>query len=128
MKSLLLIFIIIPALEIGLFILSGNTIGVIPTMILIILSGIIGAYLVKYQGLETLRKVRLQLQNGIIPRKEIVDGICILFGGILLLTPGFITDIIGLILLLPPTRIMVKPLILKQFKKWIDRKSITIYR
>ena len=128
MRYILLLIIIIPAAEISVFLLSGNIIGIWPTIAIIFLTGIIGAYLAKKQGLETLRKAQELMRYGQMPREAILDGICILFGGILLLTPGFISDIIGLLMLMPPTKPIFKRLILKGFRKWIDRNTITIIR
>jgi len=115
-------------MEIGLFILSGKTIGVLPTVGLLIVTGILGAYLAKKQGLEALRRVQHDLRSGIPPGIVMLDGVCILLGGLLLLSPGFVTDIMGLLLLLPVTRKAIKPFLLKMIKKWINRKHIYIYR
>ncbi|MBS4216864.1 membrane protein FxsA [Bacillus sp. FJAT-49711] len=128
MKYIILCFIVLPAIEIGLFVLSGNTIGVLPTVGLIIITGILGAYLAKKQGLEALKRVQNDLRSGIPPGIAMLDGVCILVGGILLLTPGFMSDIIGLFLLLPVTRNALRPLLLKIIKNWINRKHIHIYR
>ncbi|GIN22087.1 MAG TPA: membrane protein FxsA [Bacillus bacterium] len=128
MKFLLFLFIVIPALEIGLFILAGKTVGGLATIALIIVTGILGAYLAKQQGMGVLRKLQEQMRWGYPPGDAIVEGVCVLFGGILLLTPGFITDITGLLLILPPTRRMIQPFLLKMFKRWISRKQIYIYR
>ncbi|MCJ8009639.1 FxsA family protein [Lederbergia wuyishanensis] len=128
MKFFILLFIVIPAIEIGMFILSGKTIGVLPTVAIIIVTGILGAYLAKKQGLEALRRVQNDLRLGHPPGIAVLDGVCILAGGILLLSPGFLTDFIGLLLLLPFTRNSIRPLLLKVIKKWIGRKQIFIYR
>jgi UPF0716 protein FxsA len=128
MRLLLFLIIVIPALEIGILLLSGKTIGVIPTVILIILTGVVGAWLAKKQGIETLSKVQHQMQNGQIPGEAIIDGLCILVGGIFLLSPGFITDIAGIILLFPVSRNIVKPILLKIIRKMIDKNQFTIIR
>ncbi|WP_374721300.1 FxsA family protein [Peribacillus tepidiphilus] len=128
MRYLLFFLIIIPALEIGVLLYSGKTIGVIPTILLIFATGIAGAYLAKQQGLETIRKAQQQISYGKMPGDALIDGICILVGGCLLLTPGFITDLIGFILLLPPTRIVVKPFITRMFRSMINKGNITIIR
>lgn len=128
MRYLLLFLIIIPALEIGVLLYSGKTIGVIPTILLIIATGIAGAYLAKQQGLETIRKAQQQISYGKMPGDALIDGICILVGGCLLLIPGFITDLIGFILLLPPTRIVVKPFIKRMFRSMINKGNLTIIR
>jgi UPF0716 protein FxsA len=128
MKIFILIFILVPVAELGVLLFSGQTIGVWPTLILLIVTGLLGSYLAKKQGINTIRKVQEQIQFGRVPGNEILDGLCVLFGGILLLLPGFLTDILGLILLLPFTRILIKPFILKLIRKWIDKNTFTIIR
>ena len=128
MKIFILIFILVPVAELGVLLFSGQTIGVWPTLILLIVTGLLGSYLAKKQGINTIRKVQEQIQFGRVPGNEILDGLCVLFGGILLLSPGFLTDILGLILLLPFTRTLIKPLILKLLRKWIDKNTFTNIR
>lgn len=128
MRLLMLLIIIIPAIEIGVLILSGRTIGAIATVFLIILTGVIGAWLAKQQGVETLRNAQQQMQYGQVPGVAIIDGLCILVGGLLLLTPGFITDTVGFLLLIPISRNKIKPFILTMIKKMIDKNQITIIR
>jgi UPF0716 protein FxsA len=128
MKIFILIFILVPVAELGVLLFSGQTIGVWPTLILLIVTGLLGSYLAKKQGINTIRKVQEQIQFGKVPGNEILDGLCVLFGGILLLSPGFLTDILGLILLLPFTRTLIKPFILKLIRKWIDKNTFTIIR
>jgi UPF0716 protein FxsA len=128
MRLLMFLIIVIPALEIGILILSGNAIGPIPTVLLIILTGVVGAWLAKKQGLETLRKAQQEMQYGQIPGMAIIDGLCILIGGVLLLTPGFITDTIGFLLLFPFSRNKFKPILLTTIRKMIDKNRITIIR
>ncbi|RFU70738.1 membrane protein FxsA [Peribacillus saganii] len=128
MRYLLLILIIVPALEICTLLLSGRTIGFFPTIFLIIATGIAGAYLAKKQGMETIRNAQFQMRTGQIPGEALLDGICILAGACFLLTPGFITDAIGFFLLLPPTRKMIKPLLLKLIRNRMIDKNITIIR
>ena len=111
MKYILLLLIIIPAGEIGLLLFSGRHLGIIPTIFLIILTGIIGTYLAKREGLEAIKRVQEELRYGSMPGDAILDGLCILIGGLLLLTPGFITDLTGFLFLVPPTRIFVKRLL-----------------
>ncbi|MEH7122775.1 FxsA family protein [Bacillus sp. JJ1532] len=128
MRYLILLIIVVPAAEIGMLLLSGNFIGVWPTIGLIVFTGVLGAYLAKKQGLETIRRAREQLSYGRMPGDAILDGICVLIGGTLLLTPGFLSDITGLLLLAPPTKSIFKKLMIKWFRKWIDRNTITIIR
>ncbi|WP_243386073.1 FxsA family protein [Bacillus kexueae] len=128
MRTLLLFLIIVPALEIGLLLFSGRTLGVLPTILLIILTGVLGAYLAKKQGIHTLRKVQEEMSYGRLPGDAIIDGLCILVGGVVLLTPGFITDAIGFILLFPQSRNLLKPLIQRIIKNIVDKNHITIIR
>ncbi len=124
----MLLLIIVPALEIGLLVLSGNAIGVWPTILLIILTGILGAWLAKKEGLNTIRTAQLQMQNGEVPGKLVLDGICILVGGAVLLTPGFITDAVGFFLLIPYTRAIIKALLERIFAKLIQNGSIIYFQ
>ncbi|TVZ81696.1 UPF0716 protein FxsA [Aeribacillus composti] len=128
MRTLLIFFIVAPACEIGVLLLSGKTIGVLPTVLLIILTGFVGAYLAKKQGIQAVRNLQKEIQYGRIPSNAILDAMAILVGGIMLLTPGFISDIVGLFLLFPITRNWVKPFLIQFIKKWIDKHTIHIIR
>ncbi|KZM56521.1 membrane protein FxsA [Aeribacillus pallidus] len=128
MRALLIFFIVAPACEIGVLLLSGKTIGVLPTVLLIILTGFVGAYLAKRQGIQAVRNLQKEIQYGRIPSNAILDAMAILVGGIMLLTPGFISDIVGLFLLFPITRNWVKPFLIQFIKKWIDKHTIHIIR
>lgn len=128
MRYLILLLILIPAGEIGVLLLSGEIIGIVPTILMIIFTGIVGAYLAKKQGLETIRRAQEQLNRGMIPGEALLDGICILVGGVLLLSPGFITDVFGIVLLAPPTRKYVKKLLTKTLTKWLNNGNVTIIR
>ncbi|WP_042357672.1 FxsA family protein [Bacillus rubiinfantis] len=128
MRYFFLLLIAIPAAEIAVLLLSGKTIGVWPTLLLILATGVIGAYLAKREGLQTIRNAQEQLRHGQIPGSAVLDGICILIGGVLLLTPGFVTDIVGFFLLFPPTRKFVKLLMLGYIKKRIERGNFKIIR
>ncbi|MGA4719131.1 MULTISPECIES: FxsA family protein [Fictibacillus] len=107
-RKLLPIFILIPAIEVGLFILAGQYIGIPATIAGIFITGILGAYLAKREGVQTLQRVKVQLESGQMPGEAVLDGACILVGGALLLAPGFLTDILGFFLLIPPLRKPVK--------------------
>jgi len=128
MRALLIFFIVAPACEIGVLLLSGKTIGVLPTVLLIILTGFVGAYLAKKQGMQAVRNLQKEIQYGRIPSNAILDAMAILVGGIMLLTPGFISDIVGLFLLFPITRNWIKPFLIQFIKKWIDKHTIHIIR
>ena len=101
---LLLLFILIPLLEIWLFILLGGFIGVYPTLFVILLTAILGTFLVKTQGINVLKEIQSKFNELENPTEPIVHGAMILFAGALLLTPGFFTDTVGFLLLLPKVR------------------------
>ena len=128
MKYLLPVFIIIPAFEIGLLLLSGKTLGIFPTIMLILTTGFIGAYLAKKQGLHTIRRLQTDLQQGMFIGDSVLDGVCILVGGLLLLTPGFITDATGFFLLVPQTRRYLKPALYKIVRRWFQNGNIIIMK
>ncbi|TGB04078.1 FxsA family protein [Halobacillus salinus] len=127
-RWLLLFILIVPALEIGVLIWAGNWMGPWWVILLIIATGIIGAWLAKQQGLETIRNVQDSMSRGQPPQDALLDGACILVGGAVLLTPGFITDAIGFILLVPATRAPIKRLLRKVIMRMMDKGSVTIYR
>jgi len=114
--KLLILFVIVPVTELYILIEVGKKIGSLTTIGIIILTGIIGAYLVKGQGFMILKKIQNDLNEGIMPGDSLIQGAIILAGGILLLTPGFVTDIIGFIFLIPVSRNIVKKYLLKWLK------------
>jgi UPF0716 protein FxsA len=101
---LLIAFIGVPLIEIAVLIQIGGWIGLWPTLGLIILTAIVGSMELRSQGLATVAKLRTQLDQGELPAQTLFDGVCLLFAGALLLTPGFVTDIAGFSLFLPPVR------------------------
>ena len=111
---LILLFTVVPITELALLIKIGQYIGVGYTVGIVIFTGVAGAYLAKMQGLITLRRIQEDVNQGIMPADKLLDGVLILSSGILLLTPGFITDIIGFMGLAPWTRNL--------FKRWFKRK------
>ncbi|ARF16365.1 membrane protein FxsA [Sporosarcina sp. P3] len=118
MKWLAALFIIVPTAELVVLMVSGKTLGIMPTIVIIIATGIGGAYLAKKQGLRAWRDLQYRMANRETPGKALVDSVCILLGGLLLLMPGFITDIIGLLLLFSGPRKILYPFIVK----WIYNK------
>lgn len=104
MRVLFVLFVILPILEIWVLIRVGGIIGAVPTIVLVVLTAAIGAALLRQQGLATVSQAQLKMQQGNIPLEEIVAGIFLAVGGALLLTPGFITDVIGFCCLIPGLR------------------------
>ncbi len=127
-KYLLLLLILFPAVEISLFLISSKIIGILPTMLLIVVTSALGAYFARKQGIEAFQKVQRDLQYSKMPGVTIVDGFCILIGGLLLLIPGFLSDIIGALLLIPMTRKQIKPLFERWLRNMSNRNRYTIIR
>lgn len=112
----LLLFMLIPIVEMWILIEVGGWIGALPTIGLVVLTATIGLSLLKQQGLSTVMRARRNMDEGAIPASELVSGVMIAVGGALLLTPGFVTDALGLALLIPQTR------------QWLLFKLIDRYR
>ncbi len=103
-----LVFLVVPLVELYVLIQVGSAIGALPTIALLVLMGVLGGWLMKREGLGVVRRVQSQLRAGRVPATEVVDGFLILFGGALMLTPGFLSDALGLALLIPPVRAVVR--------------------
>ncbi len=106
-----LAFIGVPILEIAVFVEVGGRIGLGPTMAVIVATALAGAALLRHQGLATLHRARHSLAEGRMPLAEVFDGLCLIFAGALLLTPGFVTDGVGLLLFVPGLRAVLRALI-----------------
>jgi UPF0716 protein FxsA len=105
---LVVLFIVVPLLELYVIIQVGQEIGVWPTIGILIADSILGSLLMRAQGRASWRRFNLAVAEGRAPTKEVLDGVLVIFGGAFLLTPGFLTDIIGILLLLPPTRAILR--------------------
>ena len=117
MNSILLLIILIPVIEIYLFIKIGSQIGAIVTILLIFFTAIVGVYYAKYEGLNTLKSGFLQIRKNISPTYEMISGAAIAFAALLLIIPGFATDLLGFLIIFPITRnLFLKKFFLK-FKK-----------
>lgn len=101
---LFLLFLVLPFLELYVIIQVGRGLGALNTIAVLLVISAVGAWLVKREGLGVLRRARERAAQGAVPGRELVDGVLILLAGALLLTPGFITDAVGIVLLLPPAR------------------------
>src|SRR4051795_6832967 len=107
----ILLFIVVPIVELFVIIQVGEAIGVLPTIALLIADSVLGSLLMRSQGRAAWRRFNAALAEGRMPHREVLDGVLVIFGGALLLTPGFVTDILGVVLLLPPTRALVRGVI-----------------
>ena len=117
--KLFLAFTIIPVSEIYILIAIGGQIGILPSIALVILTGIVGASLARSQGLRTLGRIRDSFQQGVVPGEELLNALLIAIAGIVLLTPGFLTDAAGLFLLIPATRTLCR--------EWLKRRMESVY-
>ena len=111
MPLLIILFIVVPILELYVIIQVGQLIGVVPTLVLLLADALLGSMLLKHQGRGAWRRFNEALAARRFPGKEVADGVLIVIGGTLLLTPGFLTDILGLFLLIPPTRAISRRLL-----------------
>jgi UPF0716 protein FxsA len=113
------LFLVVPFVELFVLLQVGQAIGVLDTVALLVVVSIVGAWLVKREGLGVLRRAQEGVAAGAVPGRELVDGVLILFAGALLLTPGFVTDVVGILLLLPPVRAALRGATLR----WLRRRS-----
>lgn len=121
---LLLLFTLVPLLELVVLIEVGQYIGTANTILLILATGVVGVVLARWQGLFVFREFKRDLEEGRVPGLTIVNGILVLVGSAFLLTPGLITDSVGFLLLLPPTRALVVKIVRKQIEKRINTGDI----
>jgi len=124
--KLFLAFTIIPFVELYLLIKAGGYLGALNTVFIVILTAFFGALLARFQGLHTMLRVRESLGNGEIPAEDMLDALLIFLAGIVLLTPGFLTDLAGLLILIPVTRQFFKRWLRQKFNKWINSNRLNI--
>ncbi|TET75037.1 MAG: FxsA family protein [Dehalococcoidia bacterium] len=121
---LALLFVLTPLVELAILVYLGTLIGALYTILIVVATGILGAFMARNQGLATLSRIRGSIERGIIPSNEIFDGALILAGGLLLLTPGIITDIIGFAMLVPQTRRLIGRWLRSLIRRRIQRGEI----
>lgn len=128
MPILLILFISIPFIELALLVKLGEQIGFWPTILLQIGTGIAGATLARWQGWWVWKKVQLDLAQGRMPAADMIDGILILLAGLVMLTPGLLTDAIGFLLLIPPTRLIFKAWLVGRFERKVTGHQTIVIR
>lgn len=126
--KLFLIFAVIPVIELALLIKIGSVIGTLNTITIVILTALIGAYMVKLEGLGVMSRIQKNMQEGIFPGEELINGMMILIAGALLLTPGFFTDIIGFLMVFPFSRNHIKKIVRRYIEKKMSSGEIRIHR
>ncbi|UTF49857.1 membrane protein FxsA [Desulfomicrobium sp. ZS1] len=124
--KLFLLFVLVPVAEIYLLVTVGGAIGALPTVALVILTALAGAHLARMQGMSTMLRIRENLDQGFMPAEELLDGVLIFLAGVVLLTPGFLTDLCGLLILLPATRNIFKRWLRKKFDEWRQNPNVHI--
>ncbi|HAK61450.1 MAG TPA: membrane protein FxsA [Nitrospiraceae bacterium] len=117
--KLFLLFAVIPVIELALLIQIGSIIGTFNTIAVVILTAITGAYMVKLEGIGVFYRMQRDMAQGIFPAEELINGVLILVAGALLLTPGFFTDILGFLMVVPGSREVIKKIV----KRYIERHT-----
>lgn len=106
-RFLFLAFLIVPLIEIGLFIVLGQAIGLWPTLLGVVVTALIGSFVIRRQGISLITEIRQMMQRGQMPARQMADGVMLAVSGALLMTPGYFTDTMGFLLLVPPIRLMI---------------------
>lgn len=124
---LILLFTMVPLIELAILFKLNQYVGLGYTLGIVIFTGVLGAYLAKSQGNQILFRIRTEMGEGRMPGDELINGLCVLIGGAMLLTPGILTDTTGFILVLPGTRHLVKVFIKNKLRKMIDEGKVNFY-
>ena len=124
--KLFLLFTIVPLMELVILIKLGGQIGAINTILLVIGTAVAGAALARFEGLKTLQQIQLNLAQGIVPAEELIDGMMIFAGGVLLLTPGLLTDAFALLLLFPASRLVIKRWLRRRFDAMVAAGNVHV--
>src|SRR4051795_12393718 len=112
--ALIVVFIVVPLAELYVIIQVGQAIGALPTIAILLLDSVLGSMLLRAQGRAVWPRSNETLAAGRMPHREVVDGVLVIFGGAFLITPGFITDVVGVVLLLPPTRALMRRFLIRR--------------
>lgn len=120
---LFLLFLVVPFVELFVILQVGRAIGALNTIAVLVMVSIVGAWLVKREGLSVVRRAQERVRQGAVPATELVDGVLILFAGALLLTPGFVTDMVGVLLLLPPIRAALRVGVTRRLRRQAEFRT-----
>ena len=126
--KLFLLFTLVPIIELMILIDLGSSIGLAPTLGVVILTGALGAWAARTQGFYVVSRIQAEMAGGKLPGAEMVEGAMVLVGGVLLLTPGLLTDAAGFALMVPAVRAVVRGWLMKKFEKMIEQGSVHVYR
>jgi UPF0716 protein FxsA len=123
-----LIFVVTPLVELAILVYLGTLIGALNTILIVVITGLLGAFLARRQGLATFSRIRNSVEQGVLPSGDLFQAVLILIGGLLLLTPGLITDLVGFALLIPLTRNVVTRWFRNFIQRKIERKETLYWR
>ncbi|WP_020396785.1 FxsA family protein [Thiolinea disciformis] len=119
------LLLLVPVLEIYLFVKVGGWIGFLPTIALLILMTFVGSYFVRHQGLSTLARIQKSMAQGQLPARDMLEGVLIVIGGILMMIPGFLSDILGILCILPPTRLAIAAALIPSVAARVQRSTFS---
>ena len=125
---LFLLFTVVPAIELFLIIKVGSVIGALNTILIIVFTGILGAYYAREQGFKVVNNIQQKMQQGVAPGDDLINGAMLLVGGAFLITPGFLTDFAGFSLIFPPTREAIKVGVKRYLEKRVRQGKVKVYR
>jgi len=120
---LFVIFLVVPFVELYVILQVGHAIGALNTIAVLILVSMLGAWLVKREGISVVRRAQERIAQGAVPGREVIDGVLILLAGALLITPGFLSDVVGVLLLLPPVRAALRATVTRRLRRRTDFRS-----
>jgi UPF0716 protein FxsA len=120
---LVALFIAVPIAEIYVIIQVGEAIGAIPTILILVADSVIGSMLWRSQGRRAWARFRQTVERGNVPHREVIDGVLVIFGGAFLITPGFISDVVGILFLLPPTRAVFRRLVIRRLGRRLQLRT-----
>jgi UPF0716 protein FxsA len=121
--ALVAIFIIVPVVELYVILKVGDAIGAVWTILLLAADSVLGSLLLRAQGRSVWRRFNDALGAGRMPHREVMDGVLVIFGGAFLITPGFLTDVVGLLLLIPPTRAVVRRMLVRRLGRRVEVRT-----
>lgn len=126
MAKLFLLFTVVPLLELYLLFLIKDLVGLWPTIAIVVMTGFVGAWLARAEGARVLRAWKKSLVRGKVPEDGILSGVLILVGGVLLVTPGVVTDLVGFLLLIPPTRRLIAEAVRRRMERRIEDGTVQV--
>ncbi|TVR32377.1 MAG: FxsA family protein [Spirochaetaceae bacterium] len=126
MGKLFLLFTVTPLVELYLLIRIGTWIGALPTVLLVVVTGFAGAYLAKLQGFQVWMRIQYEVNAGRFPATSLLDGLLLFAAGLVLITPGIITDVLGFLLIIPLTRAPIRDWLARKLRRMMDRGTVEI--